>query len=102
MKYVSLILVMILSLFVSCKEGEEIPEASLFIEINSKTIQFTRLAASQIFKVNTNIDDIKCEPIITVVNNNAYKSREGGIILSGKDIRQTISITQNLPVFKNF
>lgn len=111
MKYVLIILVLFLSLFSSCKEGEEVPETSPFIEINNKSFQFVRLASSQNFKVNTNIDDIKCkvtsgtdwcsafyadaELTITVASNNAYKSRTSNITLSGKEIKVTITITQN-------
>lgn len=43
MKYVSLILVMLLSFFASCKDGEETPETYLFIEINNKLRVFRSL-----------------------------------------------------------
>lgn len=110
MKYVPFILVLFFSLFASCKEGEEVPETSPFIEISSKSIQFVRLATNQSFKVNTNIDDIKCEVTmgadwcsaiyadaeltITVAANNAYKSRIGSIALIGKDTKEVIAIVQ--------
>lgn len=111
MKYVSLLLVLLLSLFVSCKEGEEVPETLPFIDINNRSIQFVRLASSQNLKVSTNIDDIKCEVTsgtswcsahytdaqltITVASNSEYKSRTGNITLSGKQTKVTITITQD-------
>lgn len=111
MKYVFPLLVLLLSLFVSCKEGEEVPETLPFIDINNNSIQFVRLTSSQNLKVSTNIDDIKCEITsgtnwcsalytddqltITVASNNGYKSRTGNITLNGKQAKVAITITQD-------
>lgn len=110
MRYLSYILSLFLFLFVSCK-GEETLSVPSFIEINNPSIQFARLSSSQTCKVNTNVDDIKCEVasgadwckanyanaelMITVTDNNAYQSRTGCVTLSGKEMKATVTITQD-------
>ena len=87
------------------------PVTTPFIEISNQPVQFARLAASQTCKVNTNMDDIKCEVTsgadwcqasyanevltIAVVSNHAYQSRTGTVTLVGGDIKATVTITQD-------
>lgn len=110
MKYVYLIMILFLSILTSCNEGEETPETAPFIELNNKSIQFVRQASSQTFRVDTNIDDIKClvtsgsdwcnasyagnELTITVTGNSAYKQRTGNVSLTGKGAKVIVTITQ--------
>ncbi len=105
------ILFLLFTLFISCKGEEELPVTTPFIEISNQTVQFARLAASQTCKVNTNMDDIKCEVTsgadwcqasyanevltIAVVSNHAYQSRTGTVTLVGGDIKATVTITQD-------